>query len=194
MKLSKLNCIATSVISILFTLILMPACNDNKDSEKNSMVSGKENENNSGVDKKAIDHPVAEKSLGKKIGRVVTAITTVDKSSTMSADKMGYYNYTETVPSFPGGQSSLESYINNNIEYPQEAIDNNAEGTVHVMFTIDENGQVGNAKTTGAVIGYGLEEEAIKVVNGMSKWTPGMIKGKKVKSWYALPITYKLEE
>src|SRR5712671_717997 len=157
MKLSKLNCMVTSVISILFTLILMPACNNDKESGKNSMVSGKENENNMGTDSMTTNQPVAKKSIGKKIGKAVTVITTVDKSNNMSTDKMGYYNYTETAPVFPGGQASLENYITNNIEYPQEAIDNNAEGTVHVMFTVDENGQVGNAKTTGAVIGHGLE-------------------------------------
>ena len=83
--------------------------------------------------------------------------------------------------------------INNNIEYPQEAIDNNVEGTVFVMFTIDENGKVANAKTSGKALGYGLEEEAIRVVNGMSNWTPGTNKGKKAKAWYTIPITYRLE-
>lgn len=112
----------------------------------------------------------------------------------MKTDDKGYYNYTETAPAYRDGQTSLENYITNNIEYPPDAMDNDAEGTVYVMFTIDENGKVGNAKTSGTKIGYGLEEEAIKVVNGMTNWTPGMNNGKKVKGWYTLPITYKLDE
>jgi protein TonB len=48
-------------------------------------------------------------------------------------------------------------------------------------------------KQPGTKIGYGLEEEAIRVVNSMSNWTPGMIKGNKVKAWYTLPITFRLE-
>lgn len=192
MKLSKLNFMTASVAIIFFTLILMPACKNNKEPEKNSMTTGKEN--NVATEDKTIDQPGVGKNPGKRIGKVVTIITPVDKTSKMETDNAGYYNYTETAPFFPGGQASVESYVTNNIEYPREAIENGAEGTVYVAFTIDENGKVGNAKTTGAAIGYGLEEEAVRVVNGMSNWTPGMNKEKKVKSWYTLPITYRLEE
>jgi TonB family protein len=118
----------------------------------------------------------------------------IDRSVAMKTDDRGYYNYTETSPVYQGGQSSLENYIANNIEYPQDAIDNEVEGTVYVNFTIDENGKVGNVKTTGNKLGYGMEEAATQVVSRMSNWTPGMNKGKKVKAWYTLPITFKLEE
>ena len=190
MKLSKLNFLTTSVALLFFTLFLLPACKDNKESGKDSGVADKEKV---GTADTTTVQPGVVKNSGKRMGKAVTTITPVDKSSKMETDNMGYYNYTETAPYFPGGQASVESYITNNIEYPQEAIDNGAQGTVYVRFTIDENGKVGNAKTTGAAIGYGLEEEAVRVVNGMSNWTPGMIKGQKVKSWFTLPITYRLE-
>jgi len=170
-------------------LIFTQACNNNKESEKNP----KTNENNITTGDTTAAQSANKMNTGKKTGKVSAGIPPVDKSSKMETDKMGYYNYTETAPTFPGGQGSLESYINNNIQYPQQAIDNGAEGTVNVRFTIDENGKPGNAKTTGAAIGYGLEEEAIRVVNSMSNWTPGMIKGNKVKAWYTLPITFRLE-
>ena len=188
MKLSKLNLMTTSSTIIFFTLFLLPACNDNKESGKDSAVTDTVTTNS-----KTTDQPGVVKNSGKRIGKALTIEAPVDKSSKMETDKMGYYNYTETAPFFPGGQASVESYITNNIEYPQEAIDNGVQGTVYVRFTIDENGKVGNAKTTGTVIGYGLEEEAVRVVKGMSNWTPGMNNGKKVKSWFTLPITYRLE-
>ncbi|MBC7874149.1 MAG: energy transducer TonB [Ferruginibacter sp.] len=131
---------------------------------------------------------------GKRVAKVTVTTPEIDKTAAMKTDDRGFYNYTETAPAFPGGQNSLENYITSNIVYPEDAIDNNMEGTVYVMFTIDENGKVGGAKATGKKLGYGLEEEAVRVVNGMSNWTPGMIKGKKVKGWYTLPVTYKLEE
>ena len=185
MKLSKLNFLTTLAVFTFLTLFLMPACNDSKESGKDSAVTDKDTVSTT-------DQPVVKANSGKKIGKALTIAAPVDKSSKMETDNMGYYNYTETAPFFTGGQAAVESYISNNIEYPQEAIDNGAQGTVYVQFTIDENGKVGNAKTTGAAIGYGLEEEAIRVVNGMSNWTPGMNKGQKVKSWYILPITYRL--
>jgi TonB family protein len=107
---------------------------------------------------------------------------------------MGYYNRTEVLPAYSGGQTALENYINNNIQYPQDAIDNNVEGVVKVQFGVDENGNVINVSTVGNKIGYGLEEEAIRVVSKMPKWTPGQIKGKNVKTWRTLPINYRLEE
>jgi len=191
MKLSKLNSTIACVTAICFALVLTPACNNSK--EKKSEVTGKENENNVTTGDTTITQSTGNMTTGKKTGKVSAGIPLVDKSSKMETDKMGYYNYTETAPTFPGGQGSLESYINNNIHYPEAAIDNGAEGTVNVMFTIDENGKPGNAKTTGTAIGYGLEEEAIRVVNSMSNWTPGTIKENKVKAWYTLPITFQLE-
>lgn len=129
----------------------------------------------------------------KRKGRVTAAIKADDETAKMQMDQSGYYNRAEVAPAYPGGQNSLENYIVNHIEYPQDAIDNNAEGTVYIQFGIDENGKVTNVKTTGSKLGYGLDEEAVRVVSNMPKWTPGQVKGKKVKTWRTLPISYKLE-
>ncbi len=109
-------------------------------------------------------------------------------------DKQGFYTRTEIAPEYTGGQGAIENYIVNNIEYPQQAIDNNAEGVVQVRFAVDEKGNVSNVSTLGNKIGYGLEEEAMRIVTNMPKWTPGKVKGKNVKTWRTLPINYRLEE
>ncbi len=101
---------------------------------------------------------------------------------------------TEVRPAYPGGQSSLEDYITNNVEYPQAAVDNNKQGTVNVQFTVDENGNVSNAQVIGSKLGDGLDEEAVRVVSKMPKWTAGSVKGKNVKTRVTLPITFKIEE
>jgi protein TonB len=116
------------------------------------------------------------------------------KMSTMKPDKDGVYEMTDVRPAYPGGQAALEDYINNHIEYQQPAIDNNTEGTVDVQFVVDENGNVSNAKVIGNQLGSGLDEEAVRVISGMPKWTPGKVKGKDVKTRMVLPITYKLEQ
>ncbi len=117
-----------------------------------------------------------------------------DASAKIEPDKMGYYTRTEVSPAYSGGQSALENYIMNTIEYPSQAIDNNVEGTVHIQFAVDEQGKISNVKPTGTRLGYGLEEEAVRVVSRMPAWTPGKVKGKNVKTWRTLPITYKLED
>jgi periplasmic protein TonB len=133
-------------------------------------------------------------TVRKKIGKASIGNTaTADANAKIEKDKMGYYNYTEVLPAYIGGQSALETYINNNIEYPQQAIDNNTEGTVSVQFAVDEQGNISNVKAIGDKVGDGLEEEAVKIVSQMPRWSPGQIKGKNVKTWRILPVTYKLE-
>jgi len=116
------------------------------------------------------------------------------KTAAMKPDKDGVYEMTDVRPSYPGGQSALQEYIDNNIEYQQPAVDNNAEGTVDVQFVVDENGKVTDVKRIGKELGAGLDDEAVKVISNMPKWTPGKVKGKNVKTRLVLPITYKIEQ
>jgi TonB family protein len=192
MKLRNLNRKMRAIIAPIFIAGIITACNSNDKSEK---ISGSDTSVSNSTMNDSNTHntsPAANTSVKKK-GKVTATMMTTDANAKIEVDKMGYYSRTEVAPVYPGGQSSLEDYINNNIEYPQEAIDNNTEGTVQVQFSIDENGKVSNAKALGTSLGYGLDEAAVKVVSQMPKWTPGMVKGKKVKAWYTLPITYKLE-
>ena len=108
-------------------------------------------------------------------------------------DNEGIYNRADIAPSFPGGQDALARYIQDHIEYPQDAIDHNKEGTVKLVFTIDEKGKVNLPKAVSANLGYGLDDEAVRVVNNMPTWKPGSIKGKNVKTRFTLPITYQLD-
>jgi periplasmic protein TonB len=138
------------------------------------------------------DPPVAAKK--KKKGKVTAASSADDTKTKMEKDKMGYYNYTEVLPAYDGGQTAMENYIVNTIQYPEDAINNNVEGVVTVQFGVDENGNVSNVSAIGNKLGYGLEEEAVRVVSNMPKWKPGQVKGKNVKTWRTLPINYRLQE
>jgi protein TonB len=53
---------------------------------------------------------------------------------------------------------------------------------------------VTSAKAIGKELGNGLDQEAVRVISNMPKWTPGKVKGKNVKTRVVLPITYKIEE
>ena len=116
------------------------------------------------------------------------------RTTNIKPDQDGIYEMTDTRPAYPGGQQALENYVNNNIEYQQPAIDDNTEGTVNVQFIVDENGNVTNAKEIGKELGNGLDQEAVRVISNMPKWTPGKVKGKNVKTRVVLPVAYKIEE
>jgi len=133
--------------------------------------------------------PVTDKK-GKK-GKV-SIIMPVSGKGDMVPDKEGFYANTEVLPAYPGGQKSLEKFFEDNIQYPQEASDAGVEGTVALNFAVDENGKVYAPKLTNEKIGYGLEQEALRVFNKMPKWTPGKIKGKNVKTRFTLPVKFQI--
>lgn len=66
-------------------------------------------------------------------------------------------------PYFEGGQEAFKKFILDNLKYPQEAWDNDIEGTVHVHYDIDHKGRIIKAKAS-TNHGYGLEEEAIRLI------------------------------
>lgn len=109
-------------------------------------------------------------------------------------DKDGVYNKVETMPEYPGGETALQTFVENNINYPQQALDQAAEGTVRVSFIVDEKGNVVKPLViTGANSNTALDQEALRVVQQMPKWKPGMVKGKTVKTRLSLPITFQLD-
>ena len=194
MKFNKLDLLFICISTAFIGLLLSPACNNTKSDKNSTEVDTTQVTPTTTTPMDNMDTTKVVKTTGKKAGKISTSVPTVDKSAKMQTDAQGYYNYTEASPVYPGGQSSLEDYINNNLEYPQDALDNGIQGTVDVKFTIDQNGKVGNVQTSGTPLGHGLEDAAMKVVSKMPAWTPGMINGKKVKAWYTLPITYRIEE
>ena len=111
---------------------------------------------------------------------------------TIEMDKEGIYNRAEIRPSYPGGQKALAKFIQDNIVYPESAIENGVEGSVDVVFAVDENGKVYTPMIKGNKAGYGLDDASLDVVNKMPRWNPGQIKGKNVKSYYTLPISFKI--
>lgn len=117
-----------------------------------------------------------------------------NKSSKYTADKNGVYDYAEVMPSFAGGSSAIEYYVNNHINFPDQAINDNKDGKVNVKFIINEDGTVKDAHSLSPKLGDGLDEEAARVVSSMPKWTPGTVHGKPVKVSMTLPIIFKTEE
>lgn len=92
---------------------------------------------------------------------------------------------------FPGGSAALMKYLSNNIKYPEAAKAKDIQGRVLVKFIIEEDGSI-----TSPVIAKGvdpdLDSEAIRVVKRMPRWQPGKNGGQPVRSYYFLPITFRV--
>ena len=102
-----------------------------------------------------------------------------------------YYMVVEQMPEFPGGLEMLNDYLKENIKYPEAAKEAGVEGRVFVSFIVDLDGRVSNVKAMRG-IGGGCDEEAVRVVESMPKWKPGIHKGKVVRVAFNLPIYFKL--
>lgn len=102
------------------------------------------------------------------------------------------FTIVETMPSFPGGQEKLMHYLATNIKYPQIARESNVQGRVYLSFVVEPNGSVSNVKVLRG-IGAGCDEEAMRVVKAMPKWSPGKQRGKAVRVSYNLPVNFKLQ-
>ena len=93
---------------------------------------------------------------------------------------------------FPGGQAALMKWLSNNIRYPEAAQQNDIQGRVVVKFVVEKDGSIGHAEIARGV-DKDLDREALRVVNKMPKWQPGKNNGVAVRSYFNLPVTFKLQ-
>jgi TonB family protein len=103
------------------------------------------------------------------------------------------FTFVDNPPVYPGGEQALAAYLGKNIRYPKTAQEKNISGTIFVQFVVQPDGSISDAKIVGAPKGGGLEEESLRVVSSMPKWTPGTQHGQKVAVQFNLPIRYALE-
>lgn len=98
----------------------------------------------------------------------------------------------EQQPEFPGGLSALTEFLRKNLRYPAEASQSGASGRVYVEFVVRADGSIDRAQVQKG-IGFGCDEEALRVVRLMPKWKPGKQSGRAVPAKFTLPIVFALE-
>ena len=145
------------------------------------------------------DNPVA-RAVGESV-RVAAVKVQEDKaleeasSMPMAKDtaeaKMGkeFPCIPETFPQFPGGHIALFEYLSKNIKFPKSKENEDVKVRVVTTFTVEKDGSITDAKIVRSQ-GEAFDNEALRVINGMPKWIPGMQNGKAVSVKYTLPITF----
>jgi len=103
------------------------------------------------------------------------------------------FRVVETMPKYPGGQDAMIQYLVTNIKYPDEAKKQNIKGTVFVKYIVEKDGAITHTEIIRG-IGGGCDEEAVRVVSSMPRWSPGKDNGKPVRVEYALPIKFALDD
>lgn len=102
------------------------------------------------------------------------------------------FEFIEAMSEFPGGKKKLLKYLSMNIRYPIEARKNLVSGKVFCSFVVEKDGEITDAKIISG-IGFGCEEEVIRVILEMPKWKPGHQNFNPVRVRMNLPVTFKLD-
>lgn len=100
--------------------------------------------------------------------------------------------FVESQPEFIGGMTALRDFLSQNLRYPSAAQRSNVQGKVFLSFTIETDGSLSNINVIRG-IGFGCDEEALRVMKLMPKWKPGKQSGRAVRVKFNLPIVFSLE-
>lgn len=98
----------------------------------------------------------------------------------------------EEMPEFPGGDLARAKWLQANLNYPAIAQENGIQGKVYVTFVVGKDGTISNATVVRGV-DASLDKEALRVVNKMPPWKPGMQRGKPVNVSFTVPINFVLQ-
>jgi len=121
---------------------------------------------------------------------ITTKEAAANENETENLEKDGEVFYVvEDMPQFPGGLPALKTFIYSNLEYPEKAKAQGIEGEVKVRFLINQKGKVEKSEVLRSSY-QGFDAPALKVVNEMPDWTPGMQRGKAVRVWFVLSVKF----
>lgn len=90
-------------------------------------------------------------------------------------------------------QLEIIKFVIENTVYPAQDKQDGIDGTVYVYFVVNNKGDVEQARILRSV-SAGLDEEALRVVNALPKFDPGMQNGKKVAVQYTIPIKFVIQK
>ncbi|WP_460940954.1 energy transducer TonB [Spirosoma humi] len=118
-----------------------------------------------------------------------TTTTPATRSPDQSPMVEEVFTVVQVPPSFPGGNGQIGPYLRQNLRYPEAALNAKVVGKVFVSFIVTYEGRIQDVNVLKGY-GYGLDEEAIRVVQTMPAWTPGKQNGHPVNVKYNLVIPF----
>ena len=102
------------------------------------------------------------------------------------------FDVVEEMPQYPGGAQALLEFLNQNVQYPEEAEKAGIQGRVIATFVVEKDGSVSNARVVKSVDPM-LDAEALRVINAMPKWKPGKQNGELVRVKYTVPLSFRFD-
>ena len=90
---------------------------------------------------------------------------------------------------FQDGYNSIIKFVQENIKFPAEAKENNVHGKLMVSVVVEKDGSLSDI-TVKKGLGYGLDEEIVRIIKMMPKWQPAQHKGKAVRQSQMIVIPF----
>jgi len=107
--------------------------------------------------------------------------------ATLADGKQVKYNKMEVQPEFRGGIAEFYRYLGRSYKFPAEAMRNHVNGKLYVSFVVERDGSLTDLSFKNN-LGYGTQDEAIRVLNECPKWIPGKQHGLPVRVKYNINI------
>ena len=98
------------------------------------------------------------------------------------------YTVMDTKPKPKKGIQDFYNYIGNKFNYSKESMNYKIKGKILIEFVVNAEGKIVEPKIIEG-LGFGLDEEAIRVVINYNNWIPGEQRGRKVRNSYSIPIS-----
>ncbi len=114
----------------------------------------------------------------------------VDTIRPINNDEKVMTGVVEFQPQFPGGMEACKQFIKENLRYPDTESD--VQGRVIVSFMVERDGSLSDIKVVKG-LAPAFDEEALRVVKMMPKWSPGATDGQISVMRYTLPVIFKKE-
>lgn len=99
------------------------------------------------------------------------------------------YNMVDQSAKFQDGYNSIIKFVQENIKFPAEAKENNVHGRLMVSVVVEKDGSLSDI-TVKKGLGYGLDEEIVRIIKMMPKWQPAQHKGKTVRQSQTIVIPF----
>ncbi len=142
---------------------------------------------------KAEEVPATKNENTTPVVSETTTPTEVNTEVSLQVNNDSIYEKVEKEAEFPGGLEAMYKWIGYHLKYPEECRAKSIQGRVTIQFVVNKDGSISEIKTLRSPNPL-LSKEAIRVVKAMPKWSPAKVKGKVVRSYFRLPINFRIPD
>ena len=144
--------------------------------------------------------PEPPKRVEVKVIADLLQVVTNDTKITTEVDFAEFDENTEVIQqvevaeeTFQGGDlNTFRNWVQQNVKFPQIALENGIQGRVVLSFVIEKDGRLTNIQVLQTP-DRSLSEEAIRVLNKSPKWSPGKQRNQVVRVKYTLPVDFRVQ-